>query len=51
MKLKGQLKSDQNIFKTNQSNKLMAKATIKSYSLSEMKDKYIGKAGTANRDE
>jgi len=29
----------------------MAKATIKSYSLSKMKDKYIGKAGTANRDE
>jgi len=27
------------------------KAEMKSYSLAEMKDKYIGKAGTANRDE
>jgi HTH-type transcriptional regulator / antitoxin HipB len=29
----------------------MATAKIKSYSLAEMKDKYIGKAGTASRDE
>jgi HTH-type transcriptional regulator / antitoxin HipB len=29
----------------------MATAKIKSYSLTEMKDKYIGKAGTASRDE
>lgn len=28
----------------------MAKEQIKSYSLSEMKDKYIGKVGTADRD-
>ena len=28
----------------------MKKATIKSYSLSEMKDKYIGEVGTADRD-
>lgn len=28
----------------------MEKAEIKSYSLSEMKDKYIGKSGTVNRD-
>jgi hypothetical protein len=27
------------------------KAEIKSYSLAEMKDKYIGKTGTADRDE
>ena len=29
----------------------MAKTTIKSYSLTEMKDKYIGKPGTKNRDQ
>jgi HTH-type transcriptional regulator/antitoxin HipB len=29
----------------------MAKTAIKSYSLSEMKDKYIGKTGTVDRDE
>ena len=29
----------------------MATKNIKSYSLAEMKDKYIGKPGTANRDE
>lgn len=29
----------------------MAKAQIKSYSLSEMKDKYIGKVGTPERDD
>ncbi len=29
----------------------MAKTVIKSYSLAEMKEKYIGKVGTANRDE
>ena len=28
----------------------MAKKAIKSYSLSEMKDKYIGKADTAERE-
>lgn len=28
----------------------MAKAQMKSYSLGEMKDKYIGKAGTPDRD-
>ena len=28
----------------------MAKAAIKSYSLAQMKDKYIGKVGTAGRD-
>lgn len=28
----------------------MAKTEIKSYSLAEMKDKYIGKAGTAERE-
>ena len=29
----------------------MAKTQIKSYSLNEMKDKYIGKKGTVNRDK
>lgn len=29
----------------------MANKAIKSYSLSEMKDRYIGKAGTPERDE
>lgn len=29
----------------------MRKAVVKSYSLEEMKDKYIGKKGTAERDE
>lgn len=29
----------------------MAKTEIKSYSLAEMKDKYIGKLGTVDRDE
>ena len=29
----------------------MAKTAMKSYSLAEMKDKYIGKNGTVNRDE
>ena len=29
----------------------MAKAQIKSYSLAEMKDKYIGKKGTRTRDK
>lgn len=29
----------------------MATKDLKTYSLTEMKDKYIGKVGTANRDE
>ncbi len=36
---------------TNQKNNKMAKTKIISYSLAEMKDKYIGKTGTADRDE
>lgn len=31
--------------------KIMAKTQIKSYTLAEMKDKYIGTIGTQNRDE
>jgi DNA-binding XRE family transcriptional regulator len=36
---------------TNKKNKDMATKEIKTYSLSEMKDKYIGKVGTIDRDE
>jgi len=37
--------------KANLKNSIMAKTAIKSYSLAEMKDKYIGKKGTVERDE
>jgi len=37
--------------KANLKNNIMAKTAMKSYSLAEMKDKYIGKNGTVNRDE
>jgi ribosome-binding protein aMBF1 (putative translation factor) len=46
-----QLDSKTNISTTNQKNKEMATKEIKTYSLNEMKDKYIGKVGTTNRDE
>jgi DNA-binding XRE family transcriptional regulator/phage-related protein len=36
---------------TKRKNKDMATKEIKAYSLAEMKDKYIGKVGTADRDE
>jgi HTH-type transcriptional regulator / antitoxin HipB len=50
--LKELLVSRKNILKANLKNSIMAKkAEIKSYSLTEMKDKYIGKTGTADRDE
>lgn len=48
-KLKEQLTSERNILKTK--NNIMAKAATTSYSLAEMKDKYIGKVGTKNRDD
>ena len=51
MKLKEQLTSGKNILKANLKNNIMAKTAMKSYSLAEMKDKYIGKKGTPNRDE
>ncbi len=51
MKLKEQLISGQNILKANQKNNIMAKTAIKSYSLAEMKGKYIGKTGTKDRDQ
>ena len=51
MKLKEQLKLGQNILKINLKNSLMAKNENKSYSLAEMKDRYIGKLGTESRDE
>jgi DNA-binding XRE family transcriptional regulator len=51
MKLKGRLISEKNILKANIKNNIMAKTAIKSYSLAEMKDKYVGKKGTAIRDQ
>ena len=51
MKLREQLISEGNILKLNIKNKIMAKTTMKSYSLAEMKDKYIGKKGTKSRDQ
>jgi DNA-binding XRE family transcriptional regulator len=51
MKLKEPLISEKNILTTNVKNNSMAKAAMKSYSLAEMKDRYIGKPGTVDRDE
>jgi HTH-type transcriptional regulator / antitoxin HipB len=51
MKLQGLKISAKNILKQKTNNKIMAKTKIKSYSLAEMKDKYIGKAGTPDRDK
>ena len=50
-KLKEQLISRKNILKANLKNNIMAKTAMKSYSLAEMKDKYIGKNGTIDREE
>jgi len=49
--LKEQLIFEKNILKASLKNNFMEKTTMKSYSLSEMKDKYIGKKGTKNRDQ
>jgi HTH-type transcriptional regulator / antitoxin HipB len=49
--LKEPLTSEKNTLKANLKNNNMAKAALKSYSLAEMKDKYIGKKGTKDRDE
>jgi DNA-binding XRE family transcriptional regulator len=49
--LKEQLISEQNILKARIKNNIMAKTSIKSYSLAEMKDKYVGKKGTAVREQ
>jgi DNA-binding XRE family transcriptional regulator len=49
--LKEQLISERNILKANLKNNIMAKTAMKSYSLAEMKDKYIGKKGTVDRDQ
>jgi len=46
-----QLTSERNILKADLKNSIMAKAAMKSYSLAEMKDKYIGKKGTKDRDQ
>jgi DNA-binding XRE family transcriptional regulator len=49
MKSSVQSESEQNILTVNHNLK-MKKKEIKSYSLAEMKDKYIGKVGTKDRD-
>jgi HTH-type transcriptional regulator / antitoxin HipB len=49
--LKGQLIAGKNILKGNLKNSVMAKTAMKSYSLAEMKDKYLGKKGTKHRDQ
>jgi DNA-binding XRE family transcriptional regulator len=50
-KLKGRLTFVKNILKANLKNNIMAKTAMKSYSLAEMKDKYIGRKGTKDRDQ
>jgi HTH-type transcriptional regulator / antitoxin HipB len=49
--LKERLISEKNTLKANLKNNIMAKTALKSYSLAEMKDKYIGKKGTKMRDQ
>ena len=44
------LELDINILKINFKNNIMQNKELKSYSLSEMKDKYIGEIGTENRE-
>ena len=51
MKLKEQAGSETNILKINLKTKHMATKKNKTYSLAEMKDKYIGKIGTTARDD
>lgn len=40
-----------NISKANLKNNTMAKAKLKTFSLEEMKDKYVGKKGSKNREQ
>jgi len=51
MKLKEQCDLEINILKINKKNNYMATKELKTYTLTEMKDKYIGKVGTQERDE
>lgn len=51
MKLQGLKIFEKNILKQKTKNNIMAKTKMKSYSLAEMKDKYIGKVGTPGRDK
>ncbi len=51
MKLKRQADLETNILNTNEKTKAMATKKLKTYSLAEMKDKYIGKVGTTERDD
>jgi HTH-type transcriptional regulator / antitoxin HipB len=50
MKLTEQYDLEKNILTTNKESN-MATKELKTYSLAEMKDKYIGKVGTQERDE
>lgn len=50
MKSKEQLELELNILKINFKKNSMQNKELKSYSLSEMKDKYIGEIGTENRE-
>jgi DNA-binding XRE family transcriptional regulator len=49
--LKERLTLERNILKAKKNNIMAKKTEMKSYSLTEMKDKYIGKIGTPERDE
>ena len=51
MKLKEQADLERSILKPGKKSNNMATKKSKTYSLTEMKDKYIGKVGTAARDE
>jgi len=51
MKSNGLLGLETDILTTNNNSNAMAAKELKTYSLAEMKDKYIGKAGTKEREE
>lgn len=51
MKLQEPKELEKNTLNRKLKAKIMAKTQMKSYTLAEMKDKYIGKIGTQNRDE
>ena len=49
--MKCRLGLETSILKVNKKNNHMATKKMKTYSLAEMKDKYIGKVGTTERDD
>lgn len=51
MKLRKLKESERSISNLKTKNNIMAKKQIKTYTLAEMKDKYIGKPGTSERDK